>query len=251
MNWSQLHWLYPPGDAPALFTSPISGPRERAWRKVEDELCLQEGVEPQSFAGVPLLWVMATGGCPVDRDAALSVAGRLVWEGGLDEENVRARGAHADLITELAVLADRHLGDHARDARYMSALREMLALEGHLAWVWALDDPTDAFLGADCPRCGVEVTIAVGEHGDYSAIRHWHRGDIDRRPLRPAERAGMSPLGLRLTDIAIRDGRTALSRSLPYMFGQAECPCCGEAFAIAPAFEIRVRARSGPQLPGT
>ncbi|WP_439678234.1 hypothetical protein [Embleya sp. MST-111070] len=61
----------------------------------------------------------------------------------------------------------------------------------------------------------------------------------------------MSPLGARLRAIAIRDGQASLARGLPYVFGTAQCPPCGGAFAIASAFEKRVASDGTPKLPGT
>ncbi|MFJ8746516.1 hypothetical protein ACIRL2_45130 [Embleya sp. NPDC127516] len=119
------------------------------------------------------------------------------------------------------------------------------------AWAWVLDDLTDTFLAVHCPHCGADVPIAVGDYGDHSAIRDRHRGDIDRRPLRPAPAKELSPLGARLLSIATRDGQVSLARGLPYLFGTAQCPPCANPFAIAPAFEKRFASDGEPRLPGT
>ncbi|WP_331773015.1 hypothetical protein OG948_57310 (plasmid) [Embleya sp. NBC_00888] len=252
-DWSLLHHFEGPADdIPVLFASLTPQNRKRTWRDLHGRLCRDGRVCPASFAALPLLWEVAVGGSPPDRDAALSLAGDIVAKGRrYREEYDAALEAHAFRIAGMATLADAHLADHAHRAHYISLLCGMLALEGHLAWAWALDDLTDTFLAVHCPHCGADVTISVGRYGDHSAIRDRHRGDIDRRPLRPAAAGELSPLGARLLSIATRDGQISLARGLPYLFGTAQCPPCANPFAIAPAFEKRVASDGEPRLPGT
>ncbi|MYV97569.1 hypothetical protein [Streptomyces sp. SID3343] len=221
-DWSQLHHFWGPADdIPVLFADLTPGNREQTWLELSNKLCLDEGVCAASFAAVPLLWAVAVDGAPPDRDAALSLAGQIVAAGRRHRENDSALDPHASRIAHMATLADAHLSEHAQQTDYILWLREMLALEGHLAWAWTLDDLTDAFFAAHCPHSDADVTIAVGDYGHYSAIRDWERGDIDRRPLRPTRPEEMSPLGARLLGIAIRDQWNSLARGLPYVFGTA------------------------------
>lgn len=251
-DWSRLyHFKGPADDIPVLFANLTPHNRERTWRALHGRLCRDESVCPASFAALPLLWEVAVDGASEDRGAAVFLAGEIVSVGRRYREYDSALEPHAARIAEMAIVADAHLADHAHQAHYIHALCDMLALEGHLAWAWGLDDLTDAFLAVHCPRCGADVTIAVGDYGDYSAIRDWHQGDIDRRPLYPTAPEEMPPLGARLRSMAIRDGQASLARGLPYIFGAAQCPPCGRSFAIAPAFEERVASDGTPQLPGT
>ncbi|MGW1996083.1 hypothetical protein [Embleya sp. NPDC001921] len=251
-DWSLLyHFEGPADDIPALFANLTPQNRERSWRDLHGKLCRDESVCTASLAALPLLWEVAVGGAPEDRDAAVSLAGEIVSAGRRYRAYDSALAPHALRIAEMATLADAHLADHAHERHYIRLLRDMLALEGYLAWAWVLDDLTDTFLAVHCPHCGADVTIAVGDYGDYSAIRDWHRGDIDRRPLRPAAAGELSPLGARLLSIATRDGHVSLARGLAYLFGTAQCPPCANPFAIAPAFEKRVASDGEPRLPGT
>ncbi|WP_437052355.1 hypothetical protein [Streptomyces sp. enrichment culture] len=77
------------------------------------------------------------------------------------------------------------------------------------------------------------MTIAIGDHGHYSAIRDWHLGDVDRRDLRPASADGLSRTGRWMHETALRDGQDALADGITYPFGQAECPRCASVFTIA------------------
>ncbi|MGW9211038.1 hypothetical protein ACWGR4_29145 [Embleya sp. NPDC055664] len=251
-DWSRLyHFKGPAGDIPVLFANLAPHNRERTWRALHGRLCRDESVCPASFAALPLLWEVAVGGAREDRGAAVFLAGGIVSAGRRIRCYDWVSEPYAARIAEMAVVADARLADHAHETHYVHRLCGMLALEGHLAWAWGLDDLTDAFLAVHCPHCGTDVTVAVGDHNNYSAIRDWHRGDIDRRPLCASPPEEMSPLGARLRAIAIRDGQASLARGLPYVFGTAQCPPCGRAFAIAPAFEKRVASDGTPKLPGT
>ncbi|OPC76416.1 hypothetical protein B4N89_47285 [Embleya scabrispora] len=252
-DWSRLHdFEGSADDIPVLLFAKLAPHnRERAWRALHGRLCRDESVCPASLAALPLLWEVAVGGSREDRGAAVFLAGEIVSAGRRIRCYDRVLDSHAARVAEMAVVADAHLADHAHQAHYVHLLCGLLALQGHLAWAWGLDDLTDAFLAVHCPHCGADVTIAVGDYGDYSAIRDWHRGDIDRRPLRPTVPGEMAPPGARLHAIAVRDGQASLARGLPYVFGTAQCPPCGRAFAIAPAFEKRVQSDGTPKLPGT
>ncbi|MEV6295031.1 hypothetical protein AB0M41_32440 [Streptomyces sp. NPDC051896] len=48
------------------------------------------------------------------------------------------------------------------------------------------------------------MTIAIGDHGRYSAIRDWNLGDVDRRGLRPASSEELSGTGRWMHETAVR-----------------------------------------------
>ncbi|MYV49406.1 hypothetical protein GT031_28575 [Streptomyces sp. SID2888] len=109
----------------------------------------------------------------------------------------------------------------------------MLAAKGQYHWSAVLGDFTDDFYHLACPHCAVEVTIAIGDHGRYSAIRDWHQGDVDRRVLRQASPEGLSGIGRWMHETAVRDGHKALADGIAHLFGKGECPCCASVFNIA------------------
>lgn len=98
-----------------------------------------------------------------------------------------------------------------------------------------MGDFTDDFYTVSCPGCEAEVTIAVGEYGCYSAIRDWDRGDIERRPLRPAPVEELHDPGRWMYSTADRDGQQRLAEGIRHVFGLAECPTCAGVFDIAEA----------------
>ncbi|MEV5596488.1 hypothetical protein [Streptomyces sp. NPDC052496] len=80
------------------------------------------------------------------------------------------------------------------------------------------------------------MTIAVGDHGRYSAVRDWERGDIERRELRPVPAGELRDPGRWMHATAVRDGQRRLAEGIRHVFGRAECPACGSVFSIAEAY---------------
>ncbi|MFJ2649607.1 hypothetical protein ACIO1C_23145 [Streptomyces sp. NPDC087420] len=125
----------------------------------------------------------------------------------------------------------RHLWSRPDD--YLAPFRDLIAVEGHYHWSAVLGDFSDDFYQVACPHCAVEVTIAIGGYGRYSAIRDWNLGDVDRRELRPASPKGLSGLGRWMHATAVRDGEVVLADGITHLFGGAECPRCASVFNIA------------------
>jgi hypothetical protein len=137
----------------------------------------------------------------------------------------------ADAIAEFRELLDRHL--QARPVDYLATFLDLLAANEQYHWSAALGNFTDDFYHLACPHCAMEVTIAIGDHGRYSAIRDWHLGDVDRLGLRPAAREELSGIGRWMHETAVRDGHEALADGIAHLFGRAECPRCTSVFNIA------------------
>ncbi|PWI13019.1 hypothetical protein DI272_01870 [Streptomyces sp. Act143] len=97
-------------------------------------------------------------------------------------------------------------------------------------------DFTDAFCAVSCPHCEAEVTIAVGDHGCYSAIRDWDSGDVGRRALRPAQAEELRDPGRWMLATAVRDEQQEMAEGIRHVFGLAECPACASVFGIADAY---------------
>ncbi|MFI1503581.1 hypothetical protein [Streptomyces sp. NPDC020597] len=75
----------------------------------------------------------------------------------------------ADAIAAFRELLDRHLRSRPDD--YFATFLDSLAAEERYHWSAALGDFSDDFYEVACPHCAVEVTIAIGGYGRYSAIR--------------------------------------------------------------------------------
>ncbi|MEV5085156.1 hypothetical protein AB0K74_42625 [Streptomyces sp. NPDC056159] len=128
-------------------------------------------------------------------------------------------------------MLDRHL--RSRPADYLVSFRALLSAEEEYHWAAVLGDFKDDFYPLACPHCGVEVTIAIGDYGRYSAIRDWDLGDVERRDLRPVAAEELTRTGRWMHETAVRDGQEVLADGISYLFGNAECPGCASVFNVA------------------
>ncbi|MET7454374.1 hypothetical protein ABZT03_21310 [Streptomyces sp. NPDC005574] len=228
VNWARAYdWFFETDRVPELLERLERGDDAGTWAELAHRLVLEADlVSPAGFAALPQLV----------RLAAHSAEARIL-SGKILE---RAAGHHdcddllaqcADAIAEFRELLDQHL--RSRPSDYLAAFRALLAVEEQYHWAAVLGDFTDDFYAVGCPHCAAEVTIAIGDHGRYSAIRDWHQGDVNRRPLRPAPVDGLSGIGRLMYDTALRDGKDALVDGVLHLFGGAQCPSCGSVFSVA------------------
>ncbi|MFE2916794.1 hypothetical protein ACFXI0_07000 [Kitasatospora indigofera] len=228
------------GRVPVLLDQVEREDAPEAWEELWDRLCLHgETVSPASFAAVPRLAVLAR------RSAqALELAGTIMRGTLQGSGNDDLLMGCADALALLRELVDQQL--RAGPAGYNRVFCDLLALEGQYHWSVALEDFTDDFYAVTCPHCSVEVTVAVGDYGCYSAVRDWDLGDIDRRALRPASAEELADPGRWMHATAVRDGQLQLAEGIRHLFGRVECPRCASAFSLAEAYMIASRPGSGP-----
>lgn len=198
-----------------------------SWTQLGYRLVLQDTlVFPASFAALPRLVQLAARSAPA-RELAGAIVRCAAVNHGCDDLLVRCTAT----IAEFGRLLDLYL--QSRPADYLQALRDLLATRGQYHWSVAFEDFTDEFYWLACPHCAVEVTIAIGEYGRYSAIRDWHSGDVDLRDLKPTPPGALSGISRWMYETAVRDGHQELAQGLIYLFGMAECPRCASVFSIA------------------
>jgi hypothetical protein len=198
-----------------------------AWDELGYRLLLEHDmVSPASFAALPGLMSQARESARA-RELAGAILRRAATHHGCEDLFT----ASANAIAEFGELLDHHLKSRPPD--YLASFLDLLAVREEYHWSAVLGDFSDDFYFVACPHCTVEVTIAIGDYGRYSAIRDWHQGDVDRRDLRLAAPAELSGLGRWMHDKAVRDGQEVLADGITYLFGDAECPRCGSIFSIA------------------
>ncbi|MCQ4211460.1 hypothetical protein [Streptomyces longispororuber] len=243
VNWTQLPDCYGDVDrVPALLDRVERGDDAEAWDKLGYRLVLEgDLVFPAGFAALPRLVRLAA-----DSARARELAGTILR---------RAAGHHGcdalladctDAIKEFRALLDRHL--RSRPADYLTAFLELLAADAEYHWSAVLGDFTDDFYEVACPHCAVDVTIAIGNHGRYAAIRDWHLGDVDRRGLRPASPGELTGTGRRMHETVVRDGQGTLADGIAHLFGRAECPRCASVFTIADEYAAANRPVMPPAV---
>ena len=200
------------------------------WDELWDRLCLLgETVFPASLAALPYLVDLAA-----SSTRALELAGAIVRAAQQSYATDALLGDCTDSVVQLQILVDAYLRSRPDD--YYRAFRDLLAAQGQQLWSVAIGDFEDDFYHVPCPRCGVEVTVVIGEYGRYSAIRGWLAGDTDRRDLMPAQADSLVGVARQMYDLANRDEQQRLAEGLTYLFGQAECPRCADVFAIAESY---------------
>lgn len=197
------------------------------WEELGYRLILEHDlVFPASFAALSRLIRLASTSAPA-RGLAGAILRRAAGHHGCDDLLADC----ADEIAEFRKLLDRHLQSQPVD--YLTVFRDSLAAMEEYHWSAVLGDFTDDFYHLACPNCAVEVTIAIGDHGRYSAIRDWNLGDVARRGLRPASSEELSGVGRWMYETAVRDGHEPLANGIAHLFGKAECPHCASVFNIA------------------
>ncbi|MFE0644283.1 hypothetical protein ACFW2Y_22125 [Streptomyces sp. NPDC058877] len=228
VNWTQMHDCCGDVDrVPELLEQVEREDDAEAWRELGYRLVLEHDlIFPASLAALPRLTRLARRSARA-RGLAGTILRRAAGHHGRDD---LLEGC-ADSIAEFRALLDRHL--QSRPVDYHPAFLDALAAREEYHWGAVLGDFSDDFYHLACPHCAVEVTIAIGDHGRYSAIRDWDLGDVDRRGLRPASSGELSGTGRWMHETALRDGREALADGIAHLFGKAECPDCASVFNIA------------------
>ncbi|MEV7556921.1 hypothetical protein [Streptomyces sp. NPDC089795] len=228
MNWAQMYDCCGDVDrVPELLARAEREDAAEVWTALGHRLVLEcDLVFPASFAALPRLVRLAS-----RNPRARGLAGAILRcaAGHHDCDDLLADCAPA--VAEFRELLDRHLRSRPDD--YLASFRDLLAAEGQYHWSAVLGDFSDDFYQVDCPHCAVEVTIAIGGYGRYSAVRDWHQGDVDRRALRPASPEELRGIGRRMHGRAVRDDEVGLADGIAHLFGRAECPRCASVFGIA------------------
>lgn len=217
------------GRVPLLLDQAEREEAPEAWEELWDRLCLHgETVSAASFAALPRLAALAPMCAQALELASAIVRGTLRQPDG----EVLLAGCSNE-VARLRELVDQKL--RTRPADYIRHFGDLLALAGQYHWSAYLGDFADDFYAVSCPHCEVEVTIAVGDYGCYSAVRDWDRGDVKRRMLRPAPAEELCDPGRWMHATADRDGQLRLADGVRHVFGCAECPACASVFNIAEA----------------
>jgi hypothetical protein len=221
------------GRVPVLLDLVEQAGTPAAWEELGDRLCLHgETVSPASFAALPRLADLADL-APANLQA-LELAGSIVRGTLQDPDGEALLAGCTDAIRRLRDLVDQRL--RSRPADYHRVFGHLLALAGLYHWSAAIEGFTDDFYTVSCTHCGVEVTIAIGEYGCYSAIRDWDRGDVERRELLPAPTEELRDPGRWMHATAVRDGQKRLAAGIRYLFGRARCPACVSEFSISDVY---------------
>ncbi|MEU6759410.1 hypothetical protein [Streptomyces sp. NPDC046685] len=233
MNWAQMYDCRLDVDrVPELLALVEREDDAEAWTELGYRLILEHDLlSLASLAALPRLVRLAAAGSVKTRH----LAGAIMERAASHHDGDELLAGSAGVIVELGALLDGHL--QARPADYLRTFRALLAVREQYHWANVLGDFDDDFYELPCPHCAAEVTIAIGGHGRYTAIRDWDLGDINRRDLRPSPAEELSSVGRWMYETAVRDGEDVLADGISHLFGKGECPSCASVFTIADEHE--------------
>ncbi|MEW2132901.1 hypothetical protein [Streptomyces sp. NPDC005435] len=238
-NWSTLSDVCGAADHVPALLDRFEGDASGVWSELMDHLCPQlDTAFSASFAALPRLAGLASRCDGEDRQAALSAAGAIMAcaPGGSDVFE-----AYSAPIAALHRLTDQCLRADDDPENYIPLLQRLLSFEGVEIWDRCLEGLQTGEYEVDCPCCGVDLFIVIGENGCFSASDDYSLREVEKVPLRPAKPAELEGLAKRLYDRTLADGHQFMARGLPYLFGRATCPDCGTACEVADRVAARWR----------
>ncbi|MFF4308362.1 hypothetical protein [Streptomyces sp. NPDC001601] len=204
------------------------------WSELMDHLCPQlDTAFTASFAAIPRLAEIATAGSSETAGWVLLAAGAIAaCSPGLTEPGSPLTVFSAP-IAVLHDLTDRRLSQTVESEEYVNLLQALLSFEGVEIWDRCLDGLRSGEYEVDCPYCGVNVFVVVGEDDSFCCTDDYALREVQKSPLKPARTQQLDGLPRRLFTRAMADGQEGLAHGLRYLFGRTACPDCQTDFAVA------------------
>ncbi|MFJ3644538.1 hypothetical protein [Streptomyces murinus] len=201
------------------------------WSELMDHLCPQlDTVFSASFAALPRLAGLASSSGGHDRRWVLLAAGAITSCAPTGDDVFEVFAAP---IAELHRLTDQCLREAADAEDYVNLLQSLLSFEGVEIWDRCLEGLQSGEYEVDCPYCGVDMFLVIGEDDCFSTSDAYTLREVEKVPLRPSSPDELEGLAKRLRSRALADGQQFVARGLPYLFGRAACPDCGIVFSVA------------------
>ncbi|OKI91901.1 hypothetical protein [Kitasatospora sp. CB01950] len=223
---------------PALLDS-FEADQAGVWSELLDHLCPHlDTAYLAGFAALPRLATLATRTTTEDRPWVLLAAGAIMScapTGDAVFENL------ATPLADLRRLTDQLLPATAAPEDYISLLQALLSFEGVEIWDRCLEGLQTGEYEVECPYCGVNILLALGEDECFASSDDHPLRDAEKTPLRPSAPEQLEGLARRLYNRALADGQQLVAQGLPYLFGCATCPDCGTAFSVADRVSARWR----------
>lgn len=204
------------------------------WSELMDHLCPQlDTAFPAGYAALPRLAEIASTCGPEDLTWVLLAAGAIAACSPGPSEPDSPLTVHSAPLGVLHRLTDRHLSRAVDAEEYVNLLQTLLSFEGVEIWDRCLDGLHSGEYEVDCPDCGVNMFVIVGQDDFFCCTDDYALPEVVKSPLRPARTQDLDGLARSLFTRATADGRESLALGIPYLFGQAACPDCGTDFSLA------------------
>lgn len=253
MDWTNLKHAY--GDAedlPALLAGLSPESPWSVWDELWSRLCHQGTVYSASFAALPGLLDAAERWKPAERAQLIVLAASI-----LASEDVS--GGCADIVRQVEWVAPRfqqlcresltQAGLSKRDFIYL--LQAARSFEGDRFWGEHLNYLDSGEFPGECPHCGVDLYLVIGESGFFTTAEEWiqrraspHVGDpimiredVKRSLIEPNN--GVLPEdGQWLYEHAQAAQQDEVARWIRHVFGTSVCPKCGHNFPVKVAIAV-------------
>jgi hypothetical protein len=114
----------------------------------------------------------------------------------------------------------------------------ILAFRGDPVWGEQLDRLEAGEFEGACAKCGADLLLAVGQYGFFATAEDWVNRPATKRVL-IVEAPADSLRGVQrwLYDQAESAHQELLMQWLGHLFGNTNCPSCGERISVAEAVE--------------
>lgn len=250
MDWSALKHAYGnAADVPALLARLSPDPDAGVWEELWSRLCHQGTVYSASFAALPALADIAGRWKPTERAQLIALAASI-----LDSRNHCPK----DLLGPLEWVAPRFqqlcreslAQRELPKADFIYLLQAARSLAGDHFWGEGLDHLVSGEFPGQCPHCGVELYLVIGEYGFFTTAEEWvqrpgsrpgmiePRAGIKATAIEP--QIGLLPeVGQWLHDRAQAAQQVDVADWIRHLFGTSGCPSCGRAFEVQAAIAVR------------
>lgn len=254
-DWSTLKHAYGEAtDVPALLAGLVPDPEASVWEELWSRLCHQGTVYSASFAALPALLNVAEHWKPKDRSQLIALAASILASndvyGGCRDEFLRPVEWVVPRFHRFCreSLAESGLSKH--DFIYL--LQAMRSFEGDQCWGQELDHLVSGEFPGQCPHCGVELYLVIGEYGFFTTAEEWVmrsetprtepgtikvRPGIKRTPIEP-NTSVLPEGGRQLCENAQAAQQHEVAEWIRYLFGTSVCPSCRHAFELQNAIAV-------------
>jgi hypothetical protein len=239
-DWSLLRDAY--GDAsgvPDLLSRLSSDPDDDVWDELWSRLCHQGTVYGASFAALPRLLQWAQTQPPTQRAMVLALAGAIIGSkhvaSGADSR-AAAVEATASGFEQMGLETLSQPGLTLSDFIYVA--EAVLAFRGEPIWGEQLDRLDSGEFEGVCMSCGTSLYLVVGQYGFFATRDEWvNQPDTRRVPI--VASAAQSLVGVQrwLYDQAVVAHQERVAERLLHLFGNTDCPACGQRIAVGEAVE--------------
>ena len=248
-DWRTLEHAYGnAADIPGLLNQLSPEPEASVWEELWSRICHQGTVYSASFAALPALADAAERWKPKERAMVIALASSI-----LRSEDVHG-GCRDDFLRSFEWVLPRFQhccseslaepGLSKNDFIYL--LQAARALEGDRFWGQELDHLTSGEFPGECPHCGVDLYLVIGEYGFFTTAEEWAQqsgstaGAIERRPgikwaeIEPNDDL-LPDVGQSLYERAVVAQQKEVADWIRYVFGTTVCPSCGHQSAVQDA----------------